>query len=427
LGVAAVSEIRTDWPLTTIGAEFDIQQGKSLSPASRRGEKPRPFLRTSNVFWGQMDLMTVDQMDFTDEEFSRLSLEDGDLLVCEGGDIGRAAVYRGPSAQYAYQNHLHRLRAKTEGIVPEFVVHWLHAAFTQMGLYEGVGNKTTIPNLSRARLSQLPIPKPDPNEQRRLAAILNDLQRATDTESRAGGKLAALKSATVTKLFREGLRGEPRKQTEIGELPESWDVKPVSAVSDVVSGGTPSKRRADWWSGSIPWASPKDMKKLRLRDAEDHITPEAAEAGSRMVPVKTVFIVVRGMVLAKDVPMAIAEVPMAFNQDMKALLPSDAINPDFLLYALSARKSALIQEIGSSAHGTRRMSGSAVDGLLIPVPKDSHEQKEIAEALHTLDRREEVSKERVRSLKSLFSSTLHSLMTGAISIKDLDLAELTRA
>lgn len=420
-------EIPPDWQLTPLGEEFEIQQGKSLSPISRRGENPRPFLRTSNVLWGRIDLSTVDQMDFTDEEFSRLSLVDGDLLVCEGGDIGRAAVYRGPSGQYAYQNHLHRLRAKTDEIIPDFVVHWLRAAFTQLGLYEGIGNKTTIPNLSRARLSQLQIPKPDPEEQKQVAGILGHLQRAIEVETAICEKLAVLKSATMAKLFREGLRGEPLKQTEIGEIPESWEVKPVSAVSDAVSGGTPSKQRTDWWSGSIPWASPKDMKRLRLRDTEDHITPEAAEAGSRIVPPKTVFIVVRGMVLAKDVPVAITEVPMAFNQDMKALLPSERINPDFLLYALCARKSALIQEIGTSAHGTRRMAGSSVDGLLIPVPKDSEEQRDIAETLHMLDRREEISKERVRCLQALFSSTLHALMTGAIRVKDLDLAEVSDA
>jgi len=422
-----MTETPADWPLTTIGAEFDIQQGKSLSPNSRRGEEPRPFLRTLNVLWGRVDLSTVDQMDFTDEEFRRLSLVDGDLLVCEGGDIGRAAVYHGPPDRFAYQNHLHRLRAKTDEIIPDFVVHWLRAAFTQLGLYEGVGNKTTIPNLSRARLSQLVIPKPDPQEQRQIAGILGNVQHAIEVEAAICDKLSTLKSATMAKLFREGLRGEPLKQTEIGEIPESWEVKPVSAVSDAVSGGTPSKQRTDWWSGSIPWASPKDMKKLRLRDTEDHISPEGAEAGSRIVPPKTGFIVVRGMVLAKDVPVAITEVPMAFNQDMKALLPSERINPDFLLYALCARKSALIQEIGTSAHGTRRMAGSSVDGLLIPVPKDSEEQRDIAETLHMLDRREEISKERVRCLHALFSSTLHALMTGAVRVKDLDVAEVSHA
>lgn len=281
--------------------------------------------------------------------------------------------------------------------------------------------------LNRGKIDRLPVVLPPLDEQIAIANVLEALRSQVENEAAICGKLAALKSATMAKLFREGLRGEPLKQTEIGEIPESWEVKPVSAVSDAVSGGTPSKQRTDWWSGSIPWASPKDMKRLRLRDTEDHITPEAAEAGSRIVPPKTVFIVVRGMVLAKDVPVAITEVPMAFNQDMKALLPSERINPDFLLYALCARKSALIQEIGTSAHGTRRMAGSSVDGLLIPVPKDSEEQRDIAETLHMLDRREEISKERVRCLQALFSSTLHALMTGAIRVKDLDLAEVSDA
>jgi type I restriction enzyme S subunit len=289
---------------------------------------------------------------------------------------------------------------------------------------EGATGRQRLP---KDLLAQWPVPIPPIDEQRVIARVLETIQAAAHVEATISDKLAALKSATMARLFREGLRGEPLKQTEVGEIPESWEVKPVSAVSDAVSGGTPSKQRTDWWCGSIPWASPKDMKKLRLRDTEDHITPEAAEAGSRIVPAKTVFIVVRGMVLAKDVPVAITEVPMAFNQDMKALLPSERINPDFLLYALCARKSALIQEIGTSAHGTRRMSGSSIDGLLIPVPKYPEEQRDIAETLHMLDRREEISKERARCLQALFSSTLHALMTGAVRVKDLDLAEVSHA
>lgn len=422
-----MSSLQSQWPLTTIGAEFDIQQGKSLSPAARRGIRPRPFLRTSNVFWGRVDLSSVDQMDFTEDEFLRLSLNDGDLLVCEGGDIGRSAVYRGPSGQYAYQNHLHRLRAKNREMAPDFVVQWLRAAFTQLGLYEGVGNTTTIPNLSRGRLSQLAIPKPKPEDQRRIAGLLGSVQRSIDNATAQGKELSALKAATMAKLFREGLRGEPLRDTEIGPIPESWEIKKIGAVAHPVSGGTPSKQRKDWWSGTVPWASPKDMKTLRLVDTEDHITADAADAESRLVSANTVFIVIRGMILAKDVPVAIADVPMAFNQDMRALLPTGAIHPDFLLYALCSRKAALAQEIGTSAHGTRRMGSASIEQLLVPVPRNRDEQKDVAEILNTLDKREAVARATSASTKALFAATLHQLMTGAIRVNDLDLSEVVHA
>src|SRR5205085_6403377 len=120
------------------------------------------------------------------------------------------------------------------------------------------------------------------------------------------------KAALMEDLFTRGLRGELCQQTEIGPLPMSWSILRLNEMADSFSGGTPSKQRSEWWEGTIPWASPKDMKRPRLHDTQDHLTMEAIREGSRLVPAGTVFVVVRGMILAKDFPVAITEVPMSF-------------------------------------------------------------------------------------------------------------------
>lgn len=112
----------------------------------------------------------------------------------------------------------------------------------------------------------------------------------------------------------------PLKETEVGAIPEHWQIARLGQVAILSSGGTPSKLRPEWWNGPVPWASPKDLKRLRLYDVSDHISEEAARAGSRVAPAKSIFLAVRGMALAKDVPIAMALVPMAFNQDMKAIV-----------------------------------------------------------------------------------------------------------
>src|SRR5581483_10232153 len=109
-----------EWKVATIGELFAIQQGASLSPKRRKGDSPRPFLRTANVFWSYLDLSKVDSMDFTDTEVEKLALRPHDLLVCEGGDIGRTAIWRGEIENCCYQNHLHRLRARDSNIESEF-------------------------------------------------------------------------------------------------------------------------------------------------------------------------------------------------------------------------------------------------------------------------------------------------------------------
>ena len=76
----------------------------------------------------------------------------------------------------------------------------------------------------------------------------------------------------------------------------------------------------EFWKGTIPWVSPTDMKRPRLTDVTDHISQEALESGSKLAPAGSVFAVVRGMILAKTVPVALAEVPMAINQDLKSIV-----------------------------------------------------------------------------------------------------------
>ncbi|BCX05871.1 MAG: restriction modification system DNA specificity subunit [Candidatus Roseilinea sp.] len=170
------------WQVVRLGEVFDIQQGKSLSPKSRSGPRMRPFLRTANVFWGRLDLSNVDQMHFDESEERRLALKPGDLLVCEGGDIGRTAIWEGQLPLCLYQNHLHRLRSLREDVFPFFYMYWMQAAWTLLGLYGGSGNKTTIPNLSQSRLASFLIPLPPLPEQREIARILQAVDRRIEAE-----------------------------------------------------------------------------------------------------------------------------------------------------------------------------------------------------------------------------------------------------
>ena len=148
------------WTWRPLGELFEIGAGKTMSAAARAGADKVPFLRTSNVLWDRLDLSNLDEMSIPAHELPDKLVEPGDLLVCEGGEIGRAAIWDGSVTPMAFQNHLHRLRPKVDDVDPRFYVFFLHSAFTQLGIFEGVGNKTTIPNLSSSRLAALEVPHP---------------------------------------------------------------------------------------------------------------------------------------------------------------------------------------------------------------------------------------------------------------------------
>ncbi|MBL8399545.1 restriction endonuclease subunit S [Accumulibacter sp.] len=201
-------------------------------------------------------------------------------------------------------------------------------------------------------------------EQKKIAHILSTVQRAIEAQERIIQTTTELKKALMHKLFTEGLRNKPQKQTEIGSVPVSWEVVPLSEVCHFQSGGTPSKKNPEFWEGTIPWVSPKDMKRPRLADVEDHISQEALESGSKLAPAGSVFVVVRGMILAKTVPVALAEVPMAINQDMKAIVPGPKLRSDFLLYALESVRENLFKKVGRSGHGTCTLMGHEVAAFM---------------------------------------------------------------
>jgi type I restriction enzyme S subunit len=413
-----------EWRVDRFDSLFSVQQGKQVSKKNREGNSQRPFLRTKNVFWGRLDLSELDEMHFTDGEESRLALQPGDLLICEGGDIGRTAIWRGDLQRCYHQNHLHRARRrKCAEVNPEFVLFWLWYAFEIGSVYFGRGNVTTIPNLSQSKLCELPLPVPPLPEQRKIAAVLGVVQQAIEQQERLIELTTELKKALLHKLFTEGLRGEPQKQTEIGPVPESWNIVRLEDVCSFLSGGTPSKNKPDFWTGSIPWVSPKDMKMPRLNDVTDHISDAALEDGSSLAAAGSVFVVIRGMILAKDVPVALAEVPMAFNQDMKAIIPGSRILSAFLLYALVAFKRNLFRKVGRSSHGTMTLMSSEIAQFLIPLP-DRKTQEEIATAIETVEHKHEIHCRKQVSLTDLFRTLLHDLMTAQIRVRDLDLPEL---
>ena len=138
-------EIPQDWRICRLSEIFTIQQGKALSKKCRTGKCSYPFLRTANILWGRLDLSSLDEMDFTEQEKEKYRLIPGDLLVCEGGDIGRTSIWRGELQNCYYQNHIHRLRAKSGDIIPEFFMFWMQAAIKIFRLYQGEGN-ITVPH-----------------------------------------------------------------------------------------------------------------------------------------------------------------------------------------------------------------------------------------------------------------------------------------
>lgn len=161
------------WTEVRLSDVVHIQLGKMLSPASKTGSRPIQYLRNANVQWDRFALAEVFEMDFTEAEERKFRLEPGDVLVCEGGQPGRAAIWAGEMERCCYQKSLHRLRPIAEAVDPRFIMYrlWLGAL---RGEFVDNHAATTIAHLPAVRLAGLKVRLPSLNEQRRIAAELRE-------------------------------------------------------------------------------------------------------------------------------------------------------------------------------------------------------------------------------------------------------------
>jgi type I restriction enzyme S subunit len=183
-------------------------------------------------------------------------------------------------------------------------------------------------------------------------------------------------------------------------MANEWAETTLGAVADFLSGGTPSKDRADYWGGTIPWVTAKDMKRFRLEDTQDHVTENGAENGTKVVPAGTVFLLTRGMTLLNDVPICVAGQPMAFNQDVKALRPKSGVLNEFLPYLLLGHKERLLSSVDLAGHGTGRLNSDQLRRLDVRLPPEP-EQRAIAHILGTLDDKIELNRKQNETLEGM--------------------------
>lgn len=202
------------WAVVKLGDLFDTQLGKMLSQKARTGDDPKSYLRNKNVQWGTIDTTDLLSMDFNERERRKFILVPGDLLVCEGGEPGRAAIWHGALRECYYQKALHRLRPKSDTISNAFLAHWLEFALRYQDLYGVAGASSTIAHLPEVQLKILQIPLLSRNEQ---DIIVESLKAADNKVTVHQSKHVAL-----TDLFRTLLHQLMTAQIRVHDLDLSF-------------------------------------------------------------------------------------------------------------------------------------------------------------------------------------------------------------
>ena len=195
-------ELPQGWEWCRLGIVFSHNTGKALNKSNTNG-KLLSYITTSNVYWDRFELDNLKNMHFTDTELEKCTVKKGDLLVCEGGDIGRAAIWN-----YDYdiciQNHIHRLRPYAN--VNIVLYYHIFYYYKLIGMINGKG--IGIQGLSSNQLHSIPIPLPPLQEQHRIVIKLKELISFIDTIESDKADLQSTIQLTKSKILDLAIRGK---------------------------------------------------------------------------------------------------------------------------------------------------------------------------------------------------------------------------
>lgn len=390
-------EMKKGWETKRIAEIAQHSLGKMLDKAKNRGE-PKPYLRNLNVRWGEFDLSDLLEMRFLSEEAEKYTAVKGDVLVCEGGYPGRAAIWDREEPIH-FQKALHRVRFHESGRNKWFV-YYLQLCDLEGTLrkhFNGVG----IQHFTGEALAQFDIPLPPLPEQRRIVGILDEafdgLATATANAEQNLRNARALFESHLQSVF-----------TQRGRV---WVGKPLGEIAEVQSGGTPSVVQRDYWGGNIPWYSSGELNKTYTTHPERLITEAGlSNSNAKLFPKGSLLV---GMYDTAALKMSILDRDGAFNQAIAGVMPNEKIEVEFVLHAINANKPRLLLE----RRGVRQknLSLRKIKEIIMPLPELA-EQRAVVSALKGLwaetQRLESIYQQTLAALAELKKSLLHQAFSG---------------
>lgn len=404
-----IGEIPYDWEVVRLGDVCDTTSGGT------------PYRNISKYFSGNIpwvksgELKDYDILD-TEEKISEEGLknssakilEKGTLLVAMyGATVGKTGIL---GIKATTNQAICAILPKNSKIVSNKFIQYFLIKNRNFLIRERYGGAQ--PNISQQVIKNLNIPLPPLEEQKKIAVVLSKIQEAVENQRKIIEKLEELKKSTMNKLFTNGLYGKETKQTEIGEIPEDWEVVRLGDVCEIMSGGTPSKNKKEYWdNGKVPWIKSGECEDKILYDAKEYINELGLKNSSaKILKQNTVLLAMVGATIGKT---AFLTFEACTNQNIAGIYPLNNFKLEslYIFYALQS-----INDVFKSHKGFTIANLSFIKNLNIPLPP-LEEQKKIAEILSNIDKMKEEAEKKLDYLNEFFNSALNLLITGKERLK----------
>ncbi len=424
-------EIPEHWDSAPVYARYEVALGKMLDEKRITGDHLGRYLRNVDVQWDRVTTDDLPTMDFAPRERERYLLRAGDLLVCEGGEVGRTAVWPGDLVECFYQKAIHRVRPSREDVPRYF--YYLMLSLATRGVFMAGGNANTIDHLTATKLRHYRFPFPSRPEQLAIAAFLDRETGRIDAlvakKERLGELLQEKRAALITRAATKGLDPNvPMKDSGVewlGEIPAQWEARRLKSLASVelsnvdkksVEGEVPVKlcnyvdvyyhdRITDELEFMTATATAEQAQRFALRRGDVLITKDSETPDDIAVPA----------VVAEDLPGVVCGYHLA------QIRPGPGLNGPFLARAFDAAGPR--DQFHAAANGITRfgLSADAIRSSVFAIPPGP-EQIAIAAFLDRETARIDALVNKVRSvidrLSELRTALISAAVTGKIDVRE---------
>jgi len=411
-----VGVIPGDWTVSMVGNEFEIKLGKMIDAGNNLGE-PKPYIGNRAVQWDRIDVNELPMVPMSRADVERFRLRKGDLLVCEGGEVGRAAIWNSPVEECYFQKALHRLRP-LHGFDSRIMAALLRQ-WSERGQLVNYVTQTSIAHLPLEKFLEIPMAVPPPAEQRAIANALSDVDALLAKLDALIAKKRDLKQATMQQL----LTG----QTRLPGFSGPWEVNRLGDLFKFSGGYSASRDQLSSEGycylhyGDIHGSAKatidtktdyQDIPKLDI--ALKQVSPDSLLADGDVVFVdaseddagtsKHVVVVNKSglpFIAGLHTIVAKAKTASLAHEYLRHCFQTAAIRQQFMFYAVGTKVSGI--------------SKSNIVKLTLPVPPPP-EQTAIATVLSDMDTELATLQARRDKTHALKQSMMQALLTGRIRL-----------
>lgn len=398
------------WDLETV-ASLTLEHKQGYYTKEAYNDEGTYLIRITDLLNPKITFTNMPKVHIDEKTYEQFKLEDNDFLFARSGAIGRYGIYREGYPEAIFASYLIRFKFNTEKLNNRYFGYFYESSFARRQIERITQGSSNI-NINANNIKSLVVPLPSLSEQHKIAEILFSVDEAIEKTEAIIEQTEEVKKGLMQQLLTKGIGHENFKKTDIGQIPDEWEVVKMGDVIELISGQSSSINEINYERKGIAYVTgPEQWNGYHIEETK------WVEKPRKIAKENSIFITVKG----SGVGTIFLGGYYAIGRDVMAIVPLENINKDYLYYlALYQARKIVYNKVGMVPGISR---GDILE-FKFGLPKID-EQVRISKVLTSWDKKLTIEKNKRLKLRELKNGLMQSLLTGKVRVK-VNEAEVTQ-